>query len=209
MSIDEVENGINCKCYCPKCNTPLIARNKGKVRTPHFAHITEYNCKGAIESGIHRLAKEIVFETKQIFIPSFSCFIPSAEKKMVVFKCDKQIIFEQVEIERGFKDKDCVIIADVVCIKGNKKLVVEFFKTHVVDDKKTEKIQRLNLPCLEIDISNAQQDKAVLRKQLETGNFKFKWITNPLGEREATRLEQEYRQLKEKLGSKRKSGKRK
>src|SRR5215831_3108853 len=120
VSIDEVENGINCKCHCPRCNAPLNARNQGKIRIHHFAHVTEYNCKGAVESAIHKLAKEIVFETKQIFLPNFSCFIPAAEKEIVVLKCDKLITFEQVEIEKGFKDKDCMIMADVVCIKENK-----------------------------------------------------------------------------------------
>ena len=35
--IDEVEQGLACKCECPECGSPLVVR-KGAVRVHHFAH---------------------------------------------------------------------------------------------------------------------------------------------------------------------------
>ena len=34
ISIDEVESGLKCNCFCPVCNSQLVAR-KGKERVHH------------------------------------------------------------------------------------------------------------------------------------------------------------------------------
>ena len=38
VTIEEVRNGKNCKCFCPKCKEELIAKNQGKIKAHHFAH---------------------------------------------------------------------------------------------------------------------------------------------------------------------------
>lgn len=44
-SIEDVPNGIECNCFCPYCNKPLIAKNGGNDRIHHFAHINKnLNC---------------------------------------------------------------------------------------------------------------------------------------------------------------------
>jgi competence CoiA-like predicted nuclease len=70
VSIEEVASGISCNCFCPQCNQPLVAKNQGKRKAYHFAHIANYKCQGAVESAIHFLAKKILFEKKVLFIPS-------------------------------------------------------------------------------------------------------------------------------------------
>ena len=84
VSVTDVENGKACACICPECNSPLIARNKGKIRTAHFAHIYESNCVGSIESALHLLSKEILNETKKIFIPNYKHYYLDLELDAII-----------------------------------------------------------------------------------------------------------------------------
>ena len=73
ISIDEVEviSGKDCGCFCPVCNSPLIAR-KGKQRVHHFAHYNSSECENYGESMLHLLAKKIIEENKYLLVPDFA-----------------------------------------------------------------------------------------------------------------------------------------
>lgn len=60
VSINDVKNGKECNCICPACKEPLIARNNGKYRRPHFAHSSGRDCEAAHESMLHLLAKDSI-----------------------------------------------------------------------------------------------------------------------------------------------------
>ncbi len=60
VGINDVPNGANCKCFCPACKEPLVAKNEGVYRTHHFAHQSGTECGYAVESMLHILAKEKV-----------------------------------------------------------------------------------------------------------------------------------------------------
>ena len=60
VNVDEVETGHDCKCICPACKEPLVAKNNGLVREHHFAHLSGSECDFAYESMLHLLAKERV-----------------------------------------------------------------------------------------------------------------------------------------------------
>jgi hypothetical protein len=57
VNIKQVESGIKCNCICPACQESLVAK-KGEIRKYHFAHFSGKNCKHAIESMLHHLAKD-------------------------------------------------------------------------------------------------------------------------------------------------------
>ena len=57
VNIKQVESGKKCNCICPACQESLVAR-KGEIRKHHFAHSSGKNCKHAIESMLHHLAKD-------------------------------------------------------------------------------------------------------------------------------------------------------
>ena len=70
VKVDDVPAGVDCNCFCPACNEPLIAKNKGNKRVHHFAHKSGTECVHAFESMLHILAKEKIreeFLTKQEF----------------------------------------------------------------------------------------------------------------------------------------------
>jgi len=71
ISINQVSSGLACNCSCPGCGRRLIAK-KGAVQAHHFAHYAEAlqdACTSAGESALHRFAKDILAERREISLP--------------------------------------------------------------------------------------------------------------------------------------------
>lgn len=178
--IDDVTNGLKCGCYCPnpECNAPLNARNGGEIRVHHFAHANEYECKGAFESQLHLLAKEILQETGQIMLPdSDNENYPSGLVKI-----------HSVEVEKY--DKHYNFKPDVEGIMENgERLLIEFLVSHSVRDEKRQTIIDNNLKCVEIDINYQSIYKPKLKEFLVGSSSNRKWIlpesNTPKKERDA------------------------
>ena len=182
VSIHDVANGLDCGCFCPKCKGHLIARNKGKIKQPHFAHSNKDNCIGSVESAIHLLAKEIFFEERQLFIPSFEKYLESELKAVELMKFNKILNFDLVFYEQVFTWLNDFIIVDAVALISGKLLLIEFANTHFVDDKKQKILKNLGFPCLEINLQNASQIKSKLKVQLKSQYFSSTWLINPKGD---------------------------
>lgn len=127
--IDDVSNGLSCNCTCPCCKEQLIAKNGGKKKEHHFAHIGGSNCQGYYETTLHLLSKEIIRTKKTIMLPQYKIFE------------SKRIDFENVEIEERNDNSslqpDCVGIT-----KDGLRLHIEICVTHQVDDYKKKQNQR-------------------------------------------------------------------
>ena len=165
VHIDDVGNGTKCACHCPHCNKPLHAKNGGKQREHHFAHVHGKECKGAYESALHLLAKEILQETGRIMLPkSEDRNFPSG-----------LVNIHNIEIER--LDERYGIKPDAEGILDNgKRLLIEFYVSHKVDSKKRQIIVDNNLKCIEIDIKYKALNKAELKKFLTNSDKGRKWI---------------------------------
>lgn len=72
VSVDNVQTGQDCNCICPACKESLVAKNKGKARDHHFAHLSGAACEYAYESMLHLLAKEHV---QNAFLNEEHCYI--------------------------------------------------------------------------------------------------------------------------------------
>jgi competence CoiA-like predicted nuclease len=70
ISIDEVESGLACDCFCPACKKQLIAK-KGKVNVHHFAHYKVKDCNGGIETAITKLLQRQFYITQIQIMKSF------------------------------------------------------------------------------------------------------------------------------------------
>lgn len=66
--IDDVPRGKACNCKCAKCGISLIAA-QGDVYDSHFKHDNGADCAGAPETVIHKFAKQIITENREIEIP--------------------------------------------------------------------------------------------------------------------------------------------
>ncbi len=200
VHIDTVPNGDACGCFCTKCKEPLIARNGGTKKQPHFAHKPDSTCQGAYETTLHMLAKEIINEEKMMILPEYlkerdyynendkdyytDNYFGIKEITLPLLSMEQyEVCFDQIEIEERNDSNnlqpDCVGV-----ISGNnKRLAIEICVTHPVDDAKKEKIKQLKLDCIEIRIpKNFSMDKEKLKDLIiyET-NCKI-WISNPTGD---------------------------
>lgn len=68
VDIADVPSGLACGCICASCGESLVAR-KGEVKQWHFAHKSGSECAGAIETALHRAAKQILLQHPQIMVP--------------------------------------------------------------------------------------------------------------------------------------------
>lgn len=165
VHIDDVGNGTKCACHCPYCNKPLHAKNGGKQREHHFAHAHGKECKGAYESALHLLAKEILQETGRIMLPQFDGRnFPSGSVSI------RNIQIEKLDERYGIKPD-----AEGIMDNGD-RLLIEFYVSHKVDEEKRQIIVDNHLKCLEIDIRYQELNKAELKKFLTTTDKGRKWI---------------------------------
>ena len=160
--IGDTERGEKCNCKCPYCGGILLAK-LGDIKQHHFAH------KGnlcdpvkAQETGLHKLAKEIIQENYSILVPELIIkrdeIIPDDINAFVAAKVKidlpdikaVRVEYDSVEIEKQIND----IIADtVIRIKG-KPRIVEVAVTHKVDDVKEKKLAKIRTDAFEIDLSD-------------------------------------------------------
>ena len=74
----EKDRGKACECICLCCGRPLVAKLGRGKRTAHFAHLAEEGrttCLADVanESGLHKIAKEIVCTTRMMTISGNLC----------------------------------------------------------------------------------------------------------------------------------------
>ena len=165
VHVDDVANGAKCECHCPYCNASLHAKNGGHQREHHFAHAHGKECEGAYESVLHILAKEILQETGRIMLPkSDDSHFPSGSVRI-----------HNVEIEKF--DERYGIKPDAEGIMDNgERILIEFYVSHKVDQKKRQIIVDNNLKCIEIDIKYLALNKVELKKFLTNTDKGRKWI---------------------------------
>lgn len=149
--IQQAKNGLACGCVCPGCMQPVVAKNGGTKRKPHFAHQNTTKCEHGYQSALHYMAKDCFLEMQGF------TFIKNG--KPVRYKIDS------VELEKRVDE----IIPDIVVVCDGKTFVIEIYVTHAVDEKKKDKIKSLRLSAVEISLSQFRYqvlDKETLIKEL-------------------------------------------
>lgn len=166
IHVDSVSTGLACNCFCPHCKSELVAKNGGNRKIHHFAHANGNDCVGAIESALHKMAKDVLQEHKLIMLPSNQ-----------QNKTGRQITFCNVEVE--VFDKELCLRPDCIGYTDNGRLIwVEFKRTHEVDVKKAGKIISAKVDCVEIDLNSCVLDPIKLRSFIESSSEGRKWIYN-------------------------------
>ena len=157
--VTDVPTGIACGCVCPDpaCAKPLIARNKPsptRKRIYHFRHATLTTGCGGRESGMHRMAKELVTRATSLLLPGWSADDLRFEAAQTALAPGSQA---EVTVTEGQVRPD-VRVTSLVGGMVLPALYVEIKVSHAVDWDKRQKVIAKNLSMIEIDLSNLSDD---------------------------------------------------
>lgn len=163
VHISEVVSGLECNCVCPHCGSRLIAR-KGNEKTHHFAHYKLADCNHGTETALHIMAKNIIAQTKQIFVPLVHKDIYGNSGG------GKVVAFEKAELEKQLSD---TVRSDVLLSNGDRFLNVEIKVTHEIDLNKKIELFNLGIPTIEIDFSDIKSNftTQLIEKRLLDGLY--------------------------------------
>ena len=159
---DEVVSGLNCKCTCPHCNAALVAK-KGAKRKHHFAHYSVTDCNHGAETALHIMAKNIIAETKSVWVPyAPKCIYDQGNQGKVVH-------FDRASIEKQLSPQ---IRSDVLLELSDRRLNVEIKVTHEVYEAKQINLFNEGIATIEIDLSGHIEDYSedIIRKYLSDGS---------------------------------------
>lgn len=188
VHVSEVENGLNCGCVCPCCETPVVAYNNPKNKIiQHFKHHSKRDCHYYFETMLHYLAKEVIQKKGGLYLPNVTYELSSYASEYSEIELSDYIAkgfnrsiyveFDRVEVEK-YKNG---IKPDLIGYINNKELYIEIAVTHFIDEVKNIKIKSKNLSVIEIDLSSF--DRNILENKLNEvlfGNTAImKWINNP------------------------------
>lgn len=165
VHINSVPNGNDCGCICPHCKSELCAKNggTGEKMVHHFAHLSGADCVGAIESALHKMAKDVMKDALCIQLP-----------KRLDGRKGELLKLDRVEVE--FYDKDTHLRPDCIGYYGDKVIWIEFKRTHAVDTKKRGKIISAKIDCVELDINACPLDRDAVRKFITEETENRTWI---------------------------------
>ncbi|MDE6519843.1 MAG: hypothetical protein K2K91_05205 [Ruminococcus sp.] len=173
-SIEDVESGLKCNCYCLSCGA-LLEAHKGTKKAHHFQHHNSIECKYGYETSLHMLAKSIIEKEMNLVIPEVTFNFKTGDYEVRSYPA-QSIKFDYVELEKRINN----IIPDIVLHYGNKTLIVEIFVTHKIDKVKLEKIKARGISTIEIDLSKADRNISEddLKRMLTTDCAEKRWIFN-------------------------------
>ncbi|WP_321290150.1 competence protein CoiA family protein [uncultured Sunxiuqinia sp.] len=143
VTIDDVEKGLACNCYCPNCKSRLLARH-GNIREHHFSHYKNEDCGWKGESIIHKLSKDIISKHKFIKAPRL---LWQTKPEIIIYD-ETYIPIDKIKLEHKI-DK---IIPDILIESKGKELIIELKVSHGINYDKYLKIKRLNISTIEIDV---------------------------------------------------------
>lgn len=151
VHVDSVKNGLECNCTCPGCNESLVAKNDGKIREHHFAHLSGNDCGTGYETIRHIWGKEILLENRllPVVIDGKKGFLRTDRIGLEVTLTELNIIpdvFGRAVLYFNYLGLQ---------LPGDIPFIVEIYVNHKVGDEKTAIIKRNGIPAVEIDLSKS------------------------------------------------------
>lgn len=173
VHVASVPSGLECRCRCPGCSNPLIAR-KGAELTHHFGHAAFVTCQNAPETALHRLAKQIVHDKLMLRVPEVTATFMEQSRRL---HAEAVVAFDRAIMEARHLNE---VIPDLFVERGDRRLLVEIYVTHPCDKQKLAELRAKGIATLEIDLSKmprdateAEVEKAVLHEAPRT------WVYHP------------------------------
>jgi Competence protein CoiA-like family len=185
VGIENVPSGLACNCFCPSCGGILQAR-KGMKNTPHFSHDPSANkmeCRNALETSIHAMAKHIINEERTISFPELSISVSDVDSlgreqiESEVILSMQKIKISDAQIEQRFFD----VRPDITVYVNEEPVLIEIAVTHFIDEIKKAKIREMNVRAVEINLSKVDYriSKSELREIIIESTKEKKWISYP------------------------------
>lgn len=200
VDASSVANGLACECICFACSAPLQAK-QGKVRAWHFAHHTDSNCQHAAEAAVHRMAKQLIEEHQQIYVPerNFRKMLHgekqvwSEEIAVTVQRSGLQVLTGCVAEKTiyGNNPQDGIRRPDVLALRDGHPFAIEIRNTHEVDTEKAAWLKQQGYSVLEIDIADIafepmESIATLLERRLFANSHLAQWLCHA-GDDAATR----------------------
>lgn len=161
-------------CYCLECGDKLVPK-MGKKNTWHFAHFSNKNCKTSFESGLHIYAKEVIKHNNRIRVPGLSIggyfednqsdvnFLDDMhkwERENKDFITKKPFLEANIYKYKWISSETKIgnFVPDCIIEINGKKVAIEFFVTHEVDEIKKEKVFNQKIDMIEIYLGCVQYE---------------------------------------------------
>jgi hypothetical protein len=148
--VSEVPAGLSSRCVCPACGTPLVAY-KGKLKRHHFGHHADHACSGAFETALHEFAKQVLADSRMLWLPPLIARHGQAEKRI---RPAGEFSYDAVDVEKAMPN----MRPDVIVRSGDAVLMVEIAVRHPCEETKLALIRERRLPAIEIDLSRIRYD---------------------------------------------------
>lgn len=159
----EVANGRGCDCVCIACGTRLQAR-QGEIRIWHFAHDGETQCQVAAEAAIHHMAKQLIAERGEIFLPHrvkskeihgkrsvWSETILTDVQQPGLHPLDSCQVEKTISIPA---EPGTTFRPDLIAILNGLPLAIEILNTHAVESEKAAWLEEQGYSVVEIDVND-------------------------------------------------------
>lgn len=187
----DVSSGLACGCTCVGCGATLVAK-KGAKKRWHFAHHNVEIGESCAESAIHAAAKQVLLEQNWLRLPGIRVVVYGQATSGQAL--EESSVLSEERVVRF--DRSCAevwedgIRPDVVGYRGERRLLVEMYFRHRVDESKRRKIGELKLPSIEVDLSDLDVSTgfdAIAQRVLHETAYKS-WLFFPNEEQERQRL---------------------
>jgi hypothetical protein len=195
--IKHVENGLACKCICPECGNPLVARNGGKTdKSYHFAHYKSVETIGCLMTQLHLVAQHYFRDLESFELPEVSFLYKGTD-----------LFYPRTKIKVNSENARCeakfgLYSADVLLESGAVNIVIEVCVTHKNEADKTEFYRQSQTPSIEFDLSsylNREISEAVT--DLKENKVPYAWLYEWCRKRLIDEHEQKIKQQVEELRS--------
>jgi hypothetical protein len=167
-TLSESERGLKCNCVCPECQTDLVAK-MGEVTTHHFAHHKGSETKSCQETALHLLGKYVLSKLNSISLCPYKIGCNGQQdilgrdfysEDTSIFESNQALI-KSSELEKTIGDIRSDVFSKVSYEGSDLEINFEIKVWHGVDEIKYQKIKKLNVTTVEIDLAHLLSEKNV------------------------------------------------
>ena len=163
--------------------TSRSLQRKGKSGDITLLMTRTVSARGGVETTLHRAAKEILENARQLWIPAITLQLAN---KTAYLREPGYIPLDRVTLESRTKG----FVPDVIVESQGTQLLVEIKVSHGVDEAKLAKIRAGGVSALEIDLSRTPRvaTLAELKPLVVNKNENKRWLHSQRATRTMTKL---------------------